>query len=304
MNLKIWLKAVRLPFLTATLVPVVLGGAIAWHATGQFHWWHFWLTLIGISFLHFGTNMANDYFDHKTKNDELNKTHTPFSGGSRVIQDGEISPERVLFAALLCFSLGSLIGLYLSIVLKSMVILILGIIGVFFGFFYTASPLQIGYKGYGEFIVGLCFGPLVVFGSYVVQAGNFSLVSLWASFPVGLLITLVLYINEFPDYEADKSVNKKTLVVQLGKEKAVKVYYFLLGFVYLYIFLFVAVKRLPPYVLLIILTLPMALKAYKTSQKNFSKITELFPANAMTIGLHLSIGLLLSAGYVLDKIFS
>jgi 1,4-dihydroxy-2-naphthoate octaprenyltransferase len=96
MGIKIWFKACRLPFLTATFVPVILGGTIAWYEVARFNWFNFILTLIGISCLHLGTNLTNDYFDHKTKNDELNLNPTPFSGGSRVIQEGLISPKKNL----------------------------------------------------------------------------------------------------------------------------------------------------------------------------------------------------------------
>jgi len=296
------MKALRLPFLAATAVPVLLGNAIAWNNTGTWNGLTFWLTLFGVSFLHIGTNLANDYFDHKTKNDEFNQNPTPFSGGSRVIQDRLISPQLILFIALVFFCMGSLIGLYFTWTLRSGVILLLGLVGVFCGFFYTAFPFKIGYKGFGEIIVGLCFGPLVVLGSYYVQTVSFSSVALWASVPVGILITLVLYINEFPDYDADKSVNKKTLVVLLGKEKAVKVYHILLGLTYIYVLLCVLFRVIPPFTLVIFLTVPLALKAYFVSQKNFLKVYELLPSNAATIGLYLSFGLFLSVGFILDRL--
>jgi 1,4-dihydroxy-2-naphthoate octaprenyltransferase len=181
--------------------------------------------------------------------------------------------------------------------------LFLGIIGVLSGFFYTASPVKLGYKGWGELVVGLCFGPLVVLGSYYVQAVSFSTTVLLASVPVGILILLVLYINEFPDYQADKSVNKKTLVVILGKAKALKIYHFLLGLVYFYLVICVLFKIFPWPVLVVLITLPSALKAYRVSRENFQNVNELLPANALTISLHLIIGSLLSLGFILDKIF-
>jgi len=302
-NFKIWLKALRLPFLTATLVPVALGSSIAWRDTGRFNWLYFFLTFIGISFLHIGTNLTNDYFDHKTGNDKVNLNPTPFSGGSRVIQDGTIPPALILRGALISLGIGSFLGLYLNRMLSGNIILILGLIGVFCAFFYTASPFRIGYRGLGELVVGLCFGPLVVMGAYYVQTGTFSLAALLASIPIGILIMLVLYINEFPDYNADKSVNKNTLVVILGKERAVTIYHLLLTLVYLYIGVCVLFRVLPYHILIILFTVPMALKTYFISKENFNSVRDLLPANAMTIGLHLSIGLLITTGFILDKIF-
>lgn len=302
MTIKIWLKAIRAPFFTATIIPVALGSVIAWHDTGSFAWMRFWLTMIGVLFIHTGTNLANDYFDHVSGCDEANSTPTPFSGGSRVIQEGFIAPKRILYVSLTSFILGSAIGLYLNYLCKGNAILILGIIGVFLAFFYTARPFQIGYGNLGELAVGIGFGPLIVLGSYYVQAQQLPFKIFLISIPVGILIALVLFINEFPDYLADRSVGKETLVVRLGKKSAIALYHILLASVYLAVAVLVVFKFLPTMSLIIFLSLPLAMKAFIVSRKNFDKVYELLPANASTIGLHLVIGVLLSIGIALDRI--
>jgi len=303
MNFKVWLKAIRVPFFTATIIPVTLGSVLAWHDTGGFMWMRFFLTMIGGVLMHMGTNLSNDYFDHLSGCDEKNLTPTPFSGGSRVIQEGLIPPQKILYVALASFIIGGAIGLYLNHLAGGNVILILGVIGVFLGFFYTAKPLQIGYGSFGELAVGTGFGPLMVMGSYYVQARNLTLEAFLVSVPVGILIAMVLFINEFPDYLADKTVNKRTLVVILGKKNAVILYHILLAGVYLFVALTVAFKFLPLISLIVLLSLPLALKAFVTSKNNFDKIYELLPANAATIGLHSLIGILLILSIALDKIF-
>lgn len=290
-------------FFTATIVPVTLGAIVAWYDTDNFMWMMFWLTMLGAILIHIGTNLANDYFDHLAGCDEANTNPTPFSGGSRVIQDRLIKPYKILYVSLVSFIFGSAIGLYLNFLCRGNVILILGIIGIFLGFFYTAKPFRIGYGSLGELSVGIGFGPLMVMGSYYVQAQSLPLKVFLISIPVGILIVLVLFINEFPDYRSDKSVGKKTLVVILGKKKAVILYHSLLATVYLAIISLVIFKFLPPICLIALLSLPLALKAFVISKKSFNKIYELLPANASTVGLHSLIGLLLSAGIVLDKIF-
>ena len=194
-SLMIWLKAIRVPFFTATIIPVLLGSVLAWHDTGLFSWPFFFLILIAALFMHAGTNLSNDFFDHVSKNDVVNKTPTPFSGGSRVIQDKLIPAKQILSAALIFFALGIVLGLYLNFKLPGNTIILLGILGLFLGFFYTASPLKLGYKGVGEVTVGLGFGPLVVLSSYFVQTRTLSLEAFFISIPVGILIALVLYIN-------------------------------------------------------------------------------------------------------------
>jgi len=302
MNLKIWLKAVRVPFFTATIIPITFGYLMAWHGGGAFVWRDFLLVLLGGIFIHAGTNLANDYFDYRSRCDEANPTPTPFSGGSRVIQDGLIKPEKVLYASLLFFMLGSAIGLYFNYISGGNVILILGLIGVSLGFFHGVKQFRIGYGTLGELATGLGFGPLMVMGAYYVGARILTPAVFLASIPIGILIALVLFINEFPDYVGDKAVGKRTLVVVLGKKRAVVLYQALLLFQYAMIVELAVFKILPYACLLTVLSLPIALKAFVVSRNNYEKVYEMLPANAATIGLHSIIGLLLSAGIVLDKI--
>jgi 1,4-dihydroxy-2-naphthoate octaprenyltransferase len=301
-QLSIWLKATRPKFFTATLVPILLGSVIAWHGSGEFNWVYFLLALLGGVFIHAGLDLANDYFDHTSGVDEINPYHNPFSGGSRAIQDGLLSPTQVLWGSIICFSIGAGIGLFLDFTLPGHTLLIIGLVGVFLAFFYSATPIRIGYTSLGEIACGLGFGPVMVLGSYYVQTGRLAWQPLWASLPVGILIALVLYINEFPDYQADKQANKKTLVVILGKKKAIRLYPVLLLLSYLIIVLGVVGRILPPHVLISFLTIPFAFRAIKVARENFDKIFELLPANAATIAIHLSLGLLLSGGYLLDRL--
>ena len=302
-KIKLWLRATRVPFLTATLVPVILGSVAAWHDFNVFSWPLFFLALIGAVFVHLGVNLSNDYFDHISGNDEANKVPTPFSGGSRVIQENLIPAGQILTAAILFFALGASIGLYLNYILPGNTIVILGSIGIFLGLFYTAPPLKIGYNGLGEIITGIGFGPLMVLGSYFVQAKVITLSSFFISIPVAILIALVLFINEFPDYEADKKVRKNTIVVLLGKKFSVNVYIAFLALAYILVIAGSISGLMPYYTLIVFFSLPLAYTAIKTLIKNYDKIEELLPANKATIALHLVFGLLLTAAYVLDAVF-
>lgn len=301
-RLLIWLGAVRVKFFTAALVPILLGSVVAWHGTGKFNRGYFLLALLGGIFIQAGLNLVNDYYDHTSGVDGMNPHHNPFSGGSRVIQDGLLSPAQVLWVSRICFSIGAAIGLFLDFVLPGHILLIIGLIGVFLAYFYSAAPVRIGYTGLGELACGLGFGPVMVMGSYYVQAGKLAWQPLWASLPVGILIALVLYINEFPDYEADKKGNKRTLVVIMGKKKAIWFYPILLLLSYALIIVGVAGRMLPPFAFISFLTIPVAVRAIKVARENFNKIVELLPANAATITIHLSLGLLLSVGHLLDKV--
>ncbi|HEX7401365.1 MAG TPA: 1,4-dihydroxy-2-naphthoate octaprenyltransferase [candidate division Zixibacteria bacterium] len=300
--IKKWIMAMRAPFFTASAIPVLVGTALAWNMTGRFDWFKFLLVLIGVPLFNAGTNLANDYYDHHTGNDEINIHTTPFSGGSRVIQTGVVSPRQMLFASFLFFGLGSVIGLYLNAVTPGNLILYLGIFGLVTGFFYTAAPVLIGYRGIGELVVGLDLGTLAIIGAYYVQAHSLNWSAFWISLPIGFLVAAILYINQFPDYDADKAVNKKHLVVRLGKRKAVYGYYFLIAATYLVIAGSVIFKMITPFVLVSFLTLPISWGAVRILKSNYDKFAELIPAQAKTIQSHLFIGLLLSIGLVIGRV--
>jgi len=304
---KKWLTSIRAPFLTASVVPVVFGTALAWQQTGDFDFILALITLLGVACAHVGTNLSNDYFDHVTTNDDINETPTPFSGGSRMIQDKIQSPREVLVGGLIFFGLGAVCGLYLWLVTKGIydkpyTIPILAGIGFLSGFLYTATPVKIGYRGWGELFIGLNFGTLAVLGSYFVQTGRLDWVAVVASIPIAFLIAAVVYINQYPDYEADKSVRKNHWVVRLGRKNAIYGYLFLIFGSYIATIVAIIVDYMPIYSLVVFLTLPLAVGATKTLLANYEKIEELLPANAATIKMHLSYGLLMAVGVIVDKL--
>ncbi len=297
--MKKWIQAFRLPFLTAAFIPVTLGTVLAWNA-GIFNLSRFLLALLGVSAMLIGTNVYNDYYDHKSGNDEANTFLTPFSGGSRVIQEKKLTAREMFTAASINFIIAASIGLYLNSLVPGNIILYLGIFGTLSGFFYTAPPFKIGYLGLGELLIGLNLGPLVVFGAYYVQTGRFDWITVLASIPAALLIIAVIYINEFPDYSADKSVSKNTLIVRIGRERAVVGFDIILGVTYLTLILAVIFGIYPIPALLALLPLPLAIKAMSTLHKYATDSSLLIPANAATVQLHLLTGVLFVGGYMMQ----
>ncbi len=302
MKLQNWAMALRVPFLTASLVPVLLGTAIAWFTSGTLYWGFFLLTLLAGLLIHIGNNVINDYSDHRGGNDEVNREFVrPFSGGSRVIQLGLLTPVEVLSGALLAFLLSALIGFYLAWA-RGPLILVLGAIGLISGMFYTGGPFNWAKRGIGELLVGLNFGILMTLGAYYVQTQSFSWLPVIAAIPLSLLIAAVLYINEFPDFTADKQVGKNTLVVRLGRERAVILYALIMAGVYLSIGLGVVTGVLPLTVLLGLLTLPLAVRAVQYASKHHSSTFDLVPANALTVTGHLATGLLLTLAFAWEAL--
>lgn len=298
-RVKLYFAELRAPFFTASVVPVVLGAVIAWAKCGQFRWGWFLLTLIGGMALHAGANVANDYYDHISGSDDINKEFVrPFTGGSRMIQNGLMTPREVLIEALVLYAIAIPIGVYFIIV-RGPLILLLGVIGALSGFFYSAPPFKLVHRGVGEIFIGLNFGVLMTLGAYYVQAGSFAWEPVVASLPVALLIMAILYINEFQDYSADKAVGKRHWVVRLGKERAVWGFTLIMALTYLSIVAGVAARVLTPWALIALLTIPLALKAVTVARKNFGDSQALSPANAATIGAHLTTGIALTVAYLL-----
>jgi 1,4-dihydroxy-2-naphthoate octaprenyltransferase len=171
-----------------------------------------------------GANVSNDYFDSKSKNDWLNNNASQFSGGAQLIQKHLLSPKEVFIISMICFALAVIAGLIILAITKSLFVLMLGLIGLLGGFFYTAPPLKLGYHTAGEITIGFLFGILPVYGAYYIQTGLINWIPLLPSIFLAILIFLIIFANEFLDYEADKAVDKRTLVVTLGIKKAAYLY--------------------------------------------------------------------------------
>ena len=188
----LFLRATRLPFLSATFVPVALGVSVA--ALGaQWHWWLAILTLVAAACVHLGLNVANDVFDTLSGADAANVNPTQFSGGSRVILYGLLSLRQMVLMMLGFYAVGAGIGLYLAITRGFWPLFWIGVAGLFISIFYTAPPFRFVHRGLGEICVALGFGPIMTIGAYYVQAKHWSWEAIYASLPVAILIALVLY---------------------------------------------------------------------------------------------------------------
>jgi len=274
----------RLPFLTASITPVLLGTGMAWGMHAVFYLDLFLLTLIVGVCLHLGANISNDYFDHISTSDDINVEYVrPFTGGSRMIQLGWLSPREVLAGSFVAFGIAVAIGLYLAFT-RDMLLLAFGMVGAVSGFFYTAPPFRFVSRGYGEVFIGLNFGVLMVLGSYYIQVLTLDWEPVIASLPIAILITAVLYINEFPDATADEAAGKLTIVVR---------------FVYGTMIFGILLNLVSLYALVALTTMPLAIFATRHAMEHHSNTPLLVPANAATVVNHLLTGLYLTIAYLM-----
>ncbi len=254
------------------------------------------------------TSPVKDYFDFKSGNDLQVKHQNPFAGGGRILTADLVKPSTHLLVSTTCLLLGSLVGLYLVFSLSLPYLFILGLIGLISSLFYVGPPFRFAYRGIGELIVGINFGPVMTLGSYYVQTGSFAIEPLLASIPVGLLIAAVLWINEFPDMDADNLVGKKTLVLRLGYARSIAVYVgmVVMAYVLIIVYALLAVFSLFPITslasLIALLSLPFALKAIRVLRTNYRDPHAIIPANANTIFLHLAFGVLAIIGLTLGAV--
>jgi 1,4-dihydroxy-2-naphthoate polyprenyltransferase len=292
------LRATRLPFLSATIVPVVIGIAIA-ASHGAFDPVAAILTVIGAAFVQLGLNVANDVFDTTQGADDANVTPTQYSGGSRVIQYGLVSLRQMATIATVCYVAAGIIGLILMVTHGSPALLVIGALGFIISLGYTAPPLRLVYRGLGEIAVAVGFGPLMLLGAYVVQTrGVLTWEPFVASLPIALLVALILYVNEIPDRRGDAHAGKRTLPVRFSRDTVVRGYDIAAAAAYAIVVGGVLIGLLPVPALLVLLTVPLARRVHQGLVPNYDNPYGLMAVMGVNIRLHLFVGVLMLAAYV------
>ena len=294
----LFLRATRLPFVTATIVPVLLGIAIAWHhevLRPAFAG----LTLLAALLVHLGLNVANDVFDAASGADEANETPTPFSGGSRVIQYGLVGFRTMVALMVAFYAIGGAIGLYLAWRTAFWAVVGTGIAGVAISIAYTAPPFRLVHRGLGEVAVAMGFGPVMTLGAWLVQTEAFAWEPVYASLPVALLIALVLYVNEVPDRAGDARAGKRTLPVRLSEAAVLRGYAAVAAAAYTVVLTGVVFGVMPVPTLLALATAPLARRVHRGLRRNYARPYDLMPTMARGIQLHVLTGVLLIAGYAI-----
>lgn len=291
----------RLPFLTASLIPALL--AAAWvtatpGAPDPFPWGLFALVMGGAAFLHLAANLFNDYFDWTSGTDpENNDYFLPFSGGSRSIELGLVTPRQLAVLGSLALLVAAGCGVAVALMGRPLVFAF-GAAGALSGFFYTAPPLRLAARrGLGELFVGLNFGPLMTAGAAYALRGTLTPEDFLVGIPMGLLTTAILWVNEFPDTPADVRAGKVHLVAALGLSKARWGYLVLLASAYGAAVALALTGIAPTGSLLVLLAVPIAAWTGSMVVRRYAD-RSLAKASAGTIALHLVSGLLTTAGLV------
>ena len=273
-----YLLATRPAFLTITLAGCLLGFALA----PVLHWGLAVLTLLLALLAHAGVNVLNDYYDHLNGTDAANTGRLfPFTGGSRFIQNRVLTPGQTLAYGLALFAVVIAGGLWL-IEQSGAGLFWIGLAGLGIGWAYSAPPLKLNSRGLGEFCVAAGF-LLIVAGSDFVQQGGFDRLPWIAGLPYALLVTNILYINQFPDREADRLAGKWHWVVRLGPHIAARGYWLILALAVTGLVAAVLAGILPFLALISLVGVLPALKAGGLLTAHAAEPARLVPPIQMTI---------------------
>lgn len=299
-----WLRyflATRPAFLTITLVGVLLGFATAWHAGRAFDGVAAAVTLCLALLAHAGVNVLNDYYDHLNGTDAANFDRLfPFTGGSRFIQNGVLTPGQTLAFGLALFLAVILGGLWL-LGHSGAGLFWVGLAGLGIGWAYSAPPLKLNSRGLGEVCVATGF-LLVVAGADFVQRHGFDAMPWLAGLPYALLVTNILYINQFPDRAADLAAGKRHWVVRLSPAQAAHGYGFILLLALGWLVGLVAGGRLPVWSLAALAAALPAFRAAGELRRHAARPALLAPAIRATIAAAHILAVVLAASLVMDKL--
>jgi 1,4-dihydroxy-2-naphthoate octaprenyltransferase len=292
--------ATRPAFLAITLVGCVLGLATAVHAGIALHPDLALITVLFALVTHAGVNVVNDYYDALNGTDEINTQRIfPFTGGSRFIQNGVLTRRAT---ALFGFALLAAVipaGLWL-VNHSAPGLLLIGAAGLFIGWAYSAEPLKLNSRGLGELCVAAGFA-LIVIGTDFVQRAGFAPLSIVAALPYALLVTAILYINQFPDRAADAAAGKRHWVVRLAPRQAAWGYALIVALAYAGLLGGVGLGRLPVAALAALAALPSSLQALRQLMLHADAPSQLAPAIRSTLLAAHAHGAILAAALFLTK---
>lgn len=285
----------------ASVVPMMLGTAMAYRKTQSIHWGWFVLTITGIFMLEIGKNGINEAVDYISGADRFvtPENRNSFSGGKKTIVDGILSLKEVWIISWTTIVLGSAAGIIIT-VWRSPIIVWIGIAGLFAAIFYSQPPLKLAYRGLGGIVVGLTFGPMLTTGAYAVQTLTIGTDAMTLGVPIGLLIMNVLLINQFPDAEADRAAGKMTAVVRLGRKRSAVVYALIYVTTYASIGAIAFAQKNGNY-LLALASLPFAIDAVRIAYQYTEDLPRFLRANARSIQIYIITGVALIVATLLSS---
>lgn len=293
MLLSIWLRAIRIRFLLASVIAVTNGLAIAYWKYAAIDPLYAILTYIGVVFLHASVDLLNDYWDHKRGIDSATK-RTKFSGGTGVLPENLLTPRAVYIAGMIFLVLGASIGAYF-VAIRGITIAVILSFAVVAIYFYSTRIVN---AGLGELFVAIK-GAMIVLGTLYVQNAVLEPTALYVGAIVGILSATVLFINSFPDYEADRSKGRRTLVIMLGRKTASAIFpiFIIAAYALIGVGIFLGFTKI--YSLICFASIPFAIKSVLQLRKEQESAEKIVPAMASAVTYSRITGFLLAMSFIL-----
>ncbi len=285
-------RALRLPFVTASALPYIYGGL---YPNQPLRAWPFALGLLAVVMTHLAANLINDYADSFSGADARDLTYYGFFGGSKLIQEGRLSRAWYLAAARICAVVAALAVAALVIACKAPLSTPLYFVAILaLAWSYSHGPLRFVYRGWGEVVVFLLFGPACVAGGLFLQLGYVPwLTALSLSLPFGFLTAGILVANEVPDADDDAAAGKRTLVVRAGAARGHVLYAALAAGAFAWIGVSVLLGGASPWLLLALVTLPVAAVAVTVLRRDCGNKVALVRAAKAAVLLQALVGVAL-----------
>jgi len=278
--LSVWLRAIRVKFLLASVIAVSLGLSLAWYSGHPIDIIHAFLTFAGVISLHASVDLLNDYWDFKRGIDTKTK-RTKMSGGTGVLPEGLLKPKSVYIVGIAFLILGAIIGIYFVIIFGITIGLILGF-AILSVIFYSTKIVN---WGLAEVFVTIK-GTLIIIGTYFIQSQTIDDFTILAGIVVGIFSSLVLYVTSIPDHDIDKEKGRRTLIIIFGKTNVVKTFLIFPILAYGIIIYGVISGLFPIYSLIVLLAKPFLILAL-LHLKDFEK-SENILISSMTNTLYFS----------------
>ena len=278
------IRAMRLPFIAASVLPFIFGSLIA---KPTFNFLTFLLGLVAAASCHLSANIINDYADSKSGADWQDKTFFGFFGGSKLIQEGALSEKFYFNLASFFALLSGVCIVLLAFILKSVSVVGFFLLIIVLSWAYSQKPLQFVYRRIGEVFIFILFGPALVMGGYFIQAKVFPhWPSFFLSLPIAAFITNVLFANEVPDFPQDEAAGKLAWVSITGPKYAYILYFLLMLFGFLAIGVNIALKYISPLAGVSFLLIFPVIKATKILKQNHADKMKLVESSKATIAVH------------------
>lgn len=288
-----WFKAARAPFLIVSILPSLLGGIIA-NAHGSFDTLIFIMATLGVVMAHSASDFVDDYFDFQKGN--LGNKVQQFHDSPLI--DGKVSLKQVLIAIVICLAIAFAAGVIVFIEVGYPVLILVGV-GLIAVFFYTSPPLKLNYRGLGETVLFLAFGPMIVFGIWYVLTGKVTIEPFLISLIPGIFTMNVGIVSNTFDYHDDVRSGKRTLSVRFGQAAAIRIMWVDTIIAYLAIVAGVIFHVIPIWALLVLLTIPLAVNMLQHAAK-YDDENHYTPAMGRIIALSSTATLLLILAYALE----